>query len=120
VTPWDTAFTRLPEKHQALLNAYEGQDQRRRIRSLRTLARCQRICRRTRTASGCDLRREYLHLLTKDFTKLEADAYAAYIRAYRIVDAVVGLPLGDKGALAVPARLRGYLEQKGVLGPNEA
>lgn len=64
------------------------------------------------------IRREYVHFLSKDYAKLEEDAYKTYKSAFRVIKSLVELPLGKSGGLAIPFHLKSYLESKGVFSSN--
>lgn len=58
------------------------------------------------------IRREYLHFLSKDYANIEADAFNAYTSAFRVVNALVALPLAEEGKVAIPTHLESYLKSK--------
>ena len=102
----------LDAKAQALFEnrAYEKFGQARRIKVLRKLGAIS-----AELASHADkvreLRAEYLHFLSKDYDQLDEDAYVAYVAAFHVIKAVVSLPLGDEGKLAIPSHLSAYLKE---------
>jgi hypothetical protein len=59
-----------------------------------------------------EIRREYLHFLTKDYVTLEEDAFKVYTATFRVIKSLVALPLEKKGKVAIPVHLKAYLEVK--------
>jgi len=58
------------------------------------------------------VRREYLHFLSKDYSRIEADATSTYEASFRFVKSIVHLPIGQEGSVVVPEHLRRYLKRK--------
>jgi hypothetical protein len=54
------------------------------------------------------VRREYLHLITKNTERIEQDAYDVYAAAFAVVKELVALPVAE-GGLSVPLHLDSYL-----------
>lgn len=116
---WD--ISRLHAKHKKIFadRKYERLGQKQRIKELRNLgAITDELADNANTVRR--IRRAYLHFLSKDYTKLEEDAYEAYKAAFRVIKPLVALPLGEQGKLVIPAHLKSYLESKGVSSPNSA
>jgi hypothetical protein len=105
----------LDPKYQAIFigRKYERFGQERRIKELLKLSV---ITKELARDANCvrEIRREYLHFLSKDYSRIEEDAYKAYIAVFRVIKALVGLPLGDQGKLVIPSHLKSYLVSKGV------
>ena len=56
------------------------------------------------------IRREYLHFLGKDYVRIQDDAEDAYKAAFRVVSALLALPV-EKGRILVPSHLLKYLRK---------
>jgi len=48
------------------------------------------------------IRNEYLHFLSKDYSKIEKDAEEAYKASFRLVKDLVDLPVGKEGKIVIP------------------
>lgn len=111
---WD--ISKLESKYQKLFidRKYERIGQAERIKNLRNFGAIPKEFADNDTAVR-EIRREYLHYLSKDCSRIEDDAYKAYTAAFRVVKPLVALPLGEKGKLAIPTHLKSYLQSKGTL-----
>jgi hypothetical protein len=106
-------FGRLSRKQKKLLQdrTFERAGQVDRIKILRRLrAIPQQFAEDAYIVSR--LRNEYLHSLTKEHTDIRGDARTAYGAAFRLVNQLVGLPLGEAGALTLPTHLARYLRPR--------
>lgn len=57
------------------------------------------------------IRRQYLHFLSKSYSRIEKDAEDAYKASFRLIKSLVDLPIGD-GKFVIPNHLAKYLEKK--------
>ena len=60
------------------------------------------------------IRNEYLHLLEKDYSKIEDDAFESYEASFHVVKSLVAIPLADKGKFQIPTHLERFLQLKGI------
>lgn len=97
---------------------YEGWGQERRIRKLLDLGMVTELFY-DNVESVRRIRREYLHLLSKSFDRLEEDAYEAYVSACSIVKGLISLVPGPQGGLLVPNHLMDYLKRKRVIADHD-
>jgi len=58
------------------------------------------------------IRNEYLHSLSKDYSKIEEDAVEAYKASFRLIKSLVDLPVGNEGKIVIPEHLTNYLKKK--------
>ncbi len=57
-------------------------------------------------------RRQYLHFLSKSYSRIEKDAEDAYKASFRVIKSLVDLPIGNEGKIVIPERLTNYLKKK--------
>lgn len=89
---------------------YEDLHQQQRVKRLRKLGVISQDAADTANRIRC-IRREYLHLLSKDFSELERDAESAYSDALSIVRMATGISVGEGGRGALPELLQHYLSR---------
>lgn len=111
---WDISKVEIKYQKVFAGRRYERMGQAERIKNLQKLGAIPNEFADDATTVR-EIRREYLHYLSKDYTRIEEDAYRTYTAAFRVVKSLVALPLGEQGKLAIPAHLRSYLQSKGVL-----
>ena len=58
------------------------------------------------------IRRQYLHFLSKSYSRIEKDAEDAYKASFRLIKSLVDLPIGNEGKIVIPERLTNYLKKK--------
>lgn len=58
------------------------------------------------------IRRQYLHFLSKSYSRIEKDAKDAYEKSFRLTKSLVDLPVGDDGKIVIPSHLTNYLREK--------
>jgi hypothetical protein len=59
-----------------------------------------------------EIRRQYLHFLSKSYSRIEKDAEDAYKASFRLIKSLVDLPIGNEGKIVIPERLTNYLKRK--------
>lgn len=110
---WDISCLDHQYQHIFIDRKFERLGQKRRINELLKLgAISDKFAKDAHTVR--EIRRGYLHFLSKDYSKSEKDAYEVYTAAFRVIKPLVALPLGKKGKLVVPSHLKTYLESKAV------
>ena len=58
------------------------------------------------------IRRQYLHFLSKSYSRIKKDAEDAYKGSFRLVKSLVDLPVGREGKIVIPPHLDNYLKKK--------
>ncbi len=58
------------------------------------------------------IRRQYLHFLSKSYSRIEKDAEDAYKASFRVVKSLVDLPISNEGKIVIPGHLTNYLKKK--------
>jgi len=58
------------------------------------------------------IRRQYLHFLSKSYSRIEKDAGEAYKASFRLIKSLVDLPVGNEGKIVIPMHLTNYLKKK--------
>ena len=58
------------------------------------------------------IRRQYLHFLSKSYSRIEKDAEDAYKASFRVIKSLVDLPIGNEGKIVIPKHLTNYLRKK--------
>ena len=58
------------------------------------------------------IRRQYLHFLSKSYSRIEKDAEDAYKASFRLIKSLVDLPISNEGKIVIPERLTNYLKKK--------
>ena len=58
------------------------------------------------------IRRQYLHFLSKSYSRIEKDAEDAYKASFRVVKSLVDLPISNEGKVLIPEHLTNYLKKK--------
>ncbi len=117
--------SQLSEKHKKLFEVtqyslggkaqqvkqYERYRQKQRIEILQELKAIPDQLAADANTAG-EIRREYLHFLSKNYDRVEENAFEAYAATFRVVKPLVALPIGTEGAVVVPGHLKSYLESK--------
>ena len=58
------------------------------------------------------IRRQYLHFLSKSYSRIEKDAEDAYKASFSVVKSLVDLPISNEGKIIIPKHLTNYLRKK--------
>ncbi|GAI40203.1 unnamed protein product, partial [marine sediment metagenome] len=58
------------------------------------------------------IRRQYLHFLSKSYSRIEKDAEDAYKASFQLIKSLVDLPVGNDGKLIIPEHLTNYLSKR--------
>jgi hypothetical protein len=58
-----------------------------------------------------EIRRGYLHFLSKDYSEIEKDSEDAYKSSLRFIKSLADLPIGKGGTITIPDHLLEYLEK---------
>jgi len=58
------------------------------------------------------IRRQYLHFLSKSYSRIKKDAEDAYKASFRVVKSLVDLPISNEGKVLIPEHLTNYLKKK--------
>lgn len=99
-------------------SSFEKLGQERRVRILHTLNLIDDDARHA-FDSLRQIRRSYLHFLSKTHAQAPSDALLAYEAALKLVSVVLGIASGPEGTVAVRPDLMAYLTEKGLVTPDE-
>ena len=58
------------------------------------------------------IRRQYIHFLSKSYTRIQNDAEVVYKASFKLVKSLVDLPFGNDGRIIIPSHLSSYLRKK--------
>ena len=98
------------QQKQIFGSTFEKLGQKRRIYVLRKFTLLSEEMARDAEAV-LKIRKQYLHFLSKSYSRIEKDAEDAYKASFRIIKSLVDLPIGD-GRFIIPNLLSNYVKKK--------
>lgn len=107
------------QQKQNFSNTFEKLGQEKRIQVLYTVELLSKELKKDAEAVR-KIRRQYLHFLSKSYSRIEKDAEDAYKASFRLVKSLVDLPVGKEGKIVIPPHLDNYLKKKSAKESDSA